>query len=72
MHDDVLLQHPGAIVALSPLWLISSNLARFMGALNKCYLQRLRIRGFLFRDFMLMLFNCSKISGCLFITDMRM
>ena len=23
------------------------------------------------RDFMLMLFNCSKIAGCLFIMDMR-
>ena len=23
------------------------------------------------RDFMLMLFNCNKIEGCLFFTDMR-
>ena len=76
-----MLQFPGTrtIVALWHLFrFIGSNQEKFLGALNKSaktedpWISILSAPGGeSTRDFMLMLFNCSKIAGCLFITDMR-
>ena len=69
-----MLQFPGTIVALWHLFrFIGSNKARFLGALNK-FMSSAKTEDPWISQLVIACscyVNCSKMAGCLFITDMR-